>query len=179
MRDDAEGLAATVPAAGDRTPDAAGLIRSGVGFPMRLFDILRGTEHVLLIHLNSLSKDLAGLAAFPREIHAQFGRHVRVVVVSRADTLPDQPGIAVLYDGQGSFRDSYGSEDACFLVRPDGYIGWRGRSWRDRGLIAHFRRVFEPIPRTANSGNMPTISEAGFAPIQVVPTRASLAPKWT
>jgi 2-polyprenyl-6-methoxyphenol hydroxylase-like FAD-dependent oxidoreductase len=144
VRDDAESLATTVPAAGDRAPDAAGLIRSGVGFPMRLFDMLRGTEHVLLIHLDSLPKDQADLPAFARDIRTQVNGRVRIVVVTGAEAVPDQPWIAVLHDRQGSFRDAYGSEDACFFVRPDGYIGWRGRSWREPGLAAHLRRIFDP-----------------------------------
>jgi hypothetical protein len=50
--EDAAEFDATVPAAGDRAPDAGGLRRRGIGFPVRLFDILRGTEHVMVTHLN-------------------------------------------------------------------------------------------------------------------------------
>src|SRR3712207_2117726 len=53
------------PAAGDRAPDAGGLLRRGLGFPLRLFDVLRGTEHVLIAHLppgGEASEKLADLA---------------------------------------------------------------------------------------------------------------------
>ena len=38
---------ALVPRAGDRAPDAGGLRRHGVDFPLRLHDVLRGTGHSL------------------------------------------------------------------------------------------------------------------------------------
>jgi hypothetical protein len=44
-----EGLAETRLRPGDRAPDVVGLRREKVGFPLRLFDVLRGTVHVLLI----------------------------------------------------------------------------------------------------------------------------------
>ncbi len=145
VRDDAEGLAATVPMAGDRAPDAQGLVRLGIGFPLRLHDVLRGTPHTLLIHLANIPTNMAGLASLANEMHARFGFRVRIAVVAAADGLPDQPGVALLHDRLGSFRDTYGDEDASFLVRPDGYIGWRGRSWHDPRLFAHLVRILEPL----------------------------------
>jgi 2-polyprenyl-6-methoxyphenol hydroxylase-like FAD-dependent oxidoreductase len=154
VRDDVEGLAATIPMAGDRAPDAAGLVRLGVGFPLRLVDILRGTPHTLLIHLANTPATMTGLASLAEEMRARFGFRVRIVVVSSSDSLPDQPGVALLHDRQGSFRNSYGDEDASFLVRPDGYIGWRGRCWRNPGLFAHLDRMFEPrLPRASVDGH--------------------------
>src|SRR5215469_11623047 len=60
----AEGVDDAVPKAGDRAPDAGGLRREGIGFPLRLFDILRGTEHVLLVRLGgaSAASELTALA---------------------------------------------------------------------------------------------------------------------
>jgi 2-polyprenyl-6-methoxyphenol hydroxylase-like FAD-dependent oxidoreductase len=149
--DGAESLPATVPAAGDRAPDAGGLTRHAVSFPFRLFDILRGIEHVLVVHFNGMeaSKSVADLAALAQEMRAAFGSRLRIVVITATEDLPDQPGIALFHDRQRAFKDVYGAEDASFLVRPDGYIGWRGRSWRDQGLSAHLRRMFEPNASTA------------------------------
>lgn len=135
VRDDAAGaLDATAPTAGDRAPDAEALWRRGVGFPLRLFDVLRGTEHVLLVHGGGLE----GLAEFARD----HGPHLRVVAVTSAPDPEEQSGVALLQDRQGSFARAYGQQDAAFLVRPDGYIGWRGQSWRDRGLAGHFEQIF-------------------------------------
>jgi hypothetical protein len=46
VRDDAEGLAATIPAAGDRAPDAAGLARLGIGFPFAYSTFARHPAHL-------------------------------------------------------------------------------------------------------------------------------------
>jgi hypothetical protein len=153
VRDDAEGLSADVPMAGDRAPDAQGLVRPGIGFPLRLHDVLRGTPHTLLIHLVNTATTMTDLASLAEKMRARFGFRVRIVVVAAADGLPDQPGVALLHDRQGGFRKSYGAEDASFLVRPDGYIGWRGRSWRDQGLFIHIDRILEPhAPREIDEG---------------------------
>jgi hypothetical protein len=74
---------------------------------------------------------------------ARFGRHVRVVAITAIHDVPDQPGIAVIHDRHGAFAAVYGDQKACFLVRPDGYIGWRGRSWRDPGLLTNLGRILK------------------------------------
>ena len=66
VHDDATDLPDSVPAAGDRAPDAGGLTRHGLGFPLRLFDVLRGTGHVLVAHC--AGADTPDLAAFALEI---------------------------------------------------------------------------------------------------------------
>ncbi len=54
----AEGLAGPPGrAAGDRAPDANGLRHRRVHFPLRLFDILRGPEHVLLVPVDPASPE--------------------------------------------------------------------------------------------------------------------------
>ena len=145
VRDDAEGLDPKVPAAGDRAPDVVGLRRHALGFPLRLFDVLRGTEHVLVVHLAKadMSRGAVDLAACARELRLRFGARLRIVAVTAAGSVPDLPEIAFLADPHGTFADAYGAEGASFLVRPDGYIGWRGRSWRDTGLRAHLDRIFQ------------------------------------
>jgi 2-polyprenyl-6-methoxyphenol hydroxylase-like FAD-dependent oxidoreductase len=142
--DDAEDLDAAVPAAGDRALDAGGLRRHGIGFPLRLFDILRGTEHVLIVHLAGADAPykVADLAAFAREIRSRLGSRLRLAAVTPVEGSSDQPDLALLHDRQGAFADAYSTQKASFLVRPDGHVGWRGRSWRDPGLLAHLGRIF-------------------------------------
>jgi 2-polyprenyl-6-methoxyphenol hydroxylase-like FAD-dependent oxidoreductase len=147
VRDDAEALDAAVPEAGDRAPDAGGLTRHGIGFPLRLFDVLRGTEHVFVAHLAGAHarQSVADLIAWAQETRSQLASCLRIVAVTAEDGTSDQPGIAVFHDRQGAFADAYGSRAASFLVRPDGYIGWRGLSWRDAGLLSHLSRVFRSL----------------------------------
>ncbi len=144
VRNDAEGFDPTDPVAGDRAPDASGLTRRGVGFPIRIFDILRGTEHVLIVYVTKTDvvPDLVDLAGWASERHSRLGSRLRVVAISAIEGLADQPGISLFHDRQGHFSDNFGVGQASFLVRPDGYIGWRGQSWRDPGLIGYLDRMF-------------------------------------
>jgi hypothetical protein len=57
------------PQAGDRAPDVGGLRRSSVGHPLRLFELLRGTAHTLLLYLDGA----AGHARADQE-----ARHLKV-----------------------------------------------------------------------------------------------------
>jgi len=141
----APGLDPAVPGAGDRAPDASGLRRQGVGFPLRLFDILRGPEHVLVAHLpgGPLAGSAAELARLAADFRARYGSRVRVVAIGSGD-LPDTYGVASYHDAEGMFAKAYGSQSAIFVVRPDGYIGWRGQSWSDESLHAHLNRIFGP-----------------------------------
>lgn len=147
VRDDADDLGDAVPGAGDRAPDACGLTRHGIGFPLRLFDILRGTEHVLLVHFARVNSGqrVADLTDWAQKTRAQLGSHLRIVAVAVEDGISAQPGIALFHDRRGAFADAYGSQEASFLVRPDGYIGWRGLSWQDPGLLSHLGRIFQSL----------------------------------
>jgi 2-polyprenyl-6-methoxyphenol hydroxylase-like FAD-dependent oxidoreductase len=157
VRDDGGDPEAGRPMAGDRAPDAGGLRRHGLSFPLRLFDVLRGTEHVLLAHLpggDAAARGLADLEAFDREARSWPGAaRLRVAaVVADGGDAEDRPGVALLHDREGAFAAAYGRREACFLVRPDGHLGWHGRSWRDVGLLAHLGRVFGPAPRPGRDG---------------------------
>jgi 2-polyprenyl-6-methoxyphenol hydroxylase-like FAD-dependent oxidoreductase len=137
-------LTSATPAAGDRAPDAGGLTRSGVGFPLRLFDILRGTEHVLVSYFTGTAavQGVADLAASARDLQSCCDFRVRIVAVTATGDIPDHTGIAVVHDRLGTFAGCYGTQEASYLVRPDGYIGWRGKSWREAGLSLHLERIF-------------------------------------
>lgn len=105
-------------AAGDRAPDVAGLRRRGIGFPLRLFELLRGTEHVLIRPV----ADAAALAASEAEA-AALGQllPLRALAIAPGDVdLPDPCGVTLLTDAAGAFSTTYGL--ASLLVRPDGYI---------------------------------------------------------
>ncbi len=131
------------PAAGDRAPDAVGLMRQGCGFPLRLFDVLRGTEHVLIVHLpqDGAPETIADLSRWAQQ-HASHRRGcLRVVAVTTPAAHRAVPGVALLEDPSGAFAAAYGPEPMSYLVRPDGHLGWRGRSWREAGLQEHLQSL--------------------------------------
>jgi len=127
------------PAAGDRAPDIAGLRRRGVGFPVHLFDILRGTEHVLCVRLDRDSAP--DFATFARKLSSESRIPLRIVGIVREEGVDEQAGIALYHDAADAFAHTYGSAATAFLIRPDGYIGWRGKSYRDAGLVAYLDRL--------------------------------------
>jgi 2-polyprenyl-6-methoxyphenol hydroxylase-like FAD-dependent oxidoreductase len=122
------------PAAGDRALDAA--LPGGA----TLFERLRGTEHVLLLFdgLNSTPGRGEGLAEL-RPLEQQFPEVLRLLRVCRQtdgedDTLPDP---------DGAVHRRYGARQACaYLVRPDGYVGFRGTPPRAEVLRRYLGRLF-------------------------------------
>jgi hypothetical protein len=137
VRDDG-GPRPTGPSAGDRAPDAGGLRRHGMGFPLRLFDVLRGTGHVLVVPL--AEGDAADLSILARELLARCPLPLRVVGI-HGGGVAEQPEVALYHDAAGSFAKAYGHSPATFLVRPDGYVGWCGTSPREAGLAAYIARL--------------------------------------
>jgi 2-polyprenyl-6-methoxyphenol hydroxylase-like FAD-dependent oxidoreductase len=139
----AAGVTGPVPQSGDRAPDCTGLRQVGVGFPLRMFDVLRGTAHMLII---AWATDTVGeLERFVAELRARLdARDLRVAVIVPAEAeAPEIVGVQVLRDAEGGFATAWQPESgAGFLVRPDGYVGWRGASWNDAGLRAYLGRMF-------------------------------------
>ena len=96
--------------AGDRAPDAPGSAPDGT--QIRLFDLLAGTQPVLL-GFGPRAARLAGELAGPG---------LRAVAVLD----PGQPapaGASGFADTGGHARSAYRAADALLLVRPDGYLG--------------------------------------------------------
>jgi hypothetical protein len=127
------------PIAGDRAPDSTGLRRRGIGFPIRLFDILRGIEHVLLIRLGR--EEAPDLAEFAAKISSRGRIPLKIVGIVQEEGVEEQAGIALYRDAENSFANTYGSAAGAFLIRPDGYIGWRGKTYRDAGLVTYLDRI--------------------------------------
>jgi 2-polyprenyl-6-methoxyphenol hydroxylase-like FAD-dependent oxidoreductase len=133
------------PCAGDRAPDAHGLRRDHVGFPLRLFDVLRGTEHVVFVALGpDASSPTGSLEALASDLRERYGDLVRIVAVVAADAQPPELiGVPVLRDTEGAFARAYATTgDALWVIRPDGYIGFHGRVADRAKLDAFLRRTF-------------------------------------
>lgn len=114
--------------AGDRAPDACGLRRSHLGFPLRFFDVLGGTEHVLVTYLAGpgAANDLAAVEGLASALKSSHGCMMRFVAVADAAAQLAEPiGVALLSDADGTFAKAYGAAPgATFIMRPDGYIGF-------------------------------------------------------
>ncbi|OBF19535.1 FAD-dependent monooxygenase [Mycobacterium sp. ACS4331] len=109
-------------APGRRAPDVRGLTRDLVTGPVRLFSVLTGLQHTLLIHVDGTA-DVEGVEALAdaasRAAHGRLATYL--VAAPNADvgdtTLP------VLRDTGQGFAAAYGARGtAVYLVRPDGYL---------------------------------------------------------
>jgi 2-polyprenyl-6-methoxyphenol hydroxylase-like FAD-dependent oxidoreductase len=137
-QEEAEAIPAEAPHRGDRAPDAWGLAQDRIGFPLRLFDVLRGTEHMFLVAPDTglaAQRQLEALAAW---LQGRYGRQVRLVAIMPAGSVvPPLVGVTVLRDEGEDFARAYWSEtNTAYLVRPDGYIAYHGRPWTQEGLAA-------------------------------------------
>ncbi len=133
------------PRAGDRAPDATGR-DSDTGAPTRLFDLFRGPRFTLLLFDGPAATD-AGyerLAGTARQVGAALGDDVRAYVVVPAERRPPGlDGVSVVLDPDRDAHHRYGAAaESLYLVRPDGYIAFRGQPAEARPVLDHLARLF-------------------------------------
>jgi len=113
-------------AAGDRAPDTV-LLLLRPGYKLLLF-----TKHKLL--------------SLADEISHRYQELVEPVLVVPAKTLPavlSGTRHRVILDGDRALHDRYGAAKEClYLIRPDGYIGYRSLPANDDKLRAYLQRIF-------------------------------------
>jgi 2-polyprenyl-6-methoxyphenol hydroxylase-like FAD-dependent oxidoreductase len=129
------------PRPGARAPDARGLERNAVAFPLRLFELLRGTEPVLLLYADDAAAipALEGLAAAAQE---RAGGRIAAYAVL-AGGVEAAPTLPTVRDPAGAFALAYGAAGTCaYLIRPDGYIGYRSAPPGADRLAAYLGRIF-------------------------------------
>jgi 2-polyprenyl-6-methoxyphenol hydroxylase-like FAD-dependent oxidoreductase len=118
--------------AGDRAPDAVGIL--GDGQEGRLFDLYRG-PHWTLVRLFGDGE---------WAIHGLDGVPLWVDVVSSQDEEKSivRPNWArVFVDRDGNVAEAYGGSGELMLVRPDGYVGWIGTTADVDDLNLYLERV--------------------------------------
>ncbi len=133
------------PRAGDRAPDAHG--RDGrTGAPARLFDLFRGTHFTLLL-FDGPAATRAGydrLTTTARRVRAALGEDVRTYVVVPGDQRPPGLGdVDVLFDPDRDVHRRYAAAaESLYLVRPDGYIAFRGQPAGAEPLLNYLHAAF-------------------------------------
>ncbi|MEV8098119.1 FAD-dependent monooxygenase [Kitasatospora sp. NPDC085879] len=129
---------------GDRAPDCGGLAQPLAAFPRRLFDLIRGPHHTLLLHAGP--KVPAGLLAVCADAARDAaGGELDVYAVLTPGTDPAGLLLPTVGDERGEFGRAYGARDSeALLIRPDGYLGGRVHPLDPDGLTALLRRTFVP-----------------------------------
>jgi len=161
------------PACGDRLPDAEvmeignweiGKGEIGKGDSQRLLGAMRGTSHYLLLLVQDGDASQAKqMLAAGRQAVESFGDAVRLLLVLPAEcngeavaaaiapTGPDagDSDVTVLCDVHGQVRERLGvRHDALLLVRPDGYVNFRGGAGSWQALEEHLGTYLVPAGRT-------------------------------
>jgi hypothetical protein len=129
---------------GDRAPDCAGLRQALATHPLRLFDLLRGTRHTLLLHPgpDADPEELAACAeTAARAAHGELDCYAVLPADAGLDGLP----LPAVLDGREGFRTAYAARAGeAFLIRPDGYLA--ARLPADPATLAvELARTFAPV----------------------------------
>ncbi|MCX5414383.1 FAD-dependent monooxygenase [Streptomyces sp. NBC_00059] len=130
------------PAPGDRAPDCGGLRYPLAAFPVRLFSLLRGREHTLLLYADDEEQSASSDAVAAAALKAAPGL-LNVCAVLAPGLKAPAPRLPAVHDGLGEFRRMYGARGGeAVLVRPDGYIGLRTAPADGPELPDHLARLF-------------------------------------
>ena len=134
------------PMPGDRAPDVAGLRRRGVGHPLRLHDLTRGTRHTLLVYVDGSADDgaVSAVEKMYADVRRQASGEIDVYLLVSPDArVPRMLNPPVVQDSGGEFRAAYGvTGTALHLVRPDGQVGFRSQPIDADALSKNLQLVF-------------------------------------
>lgn len=133
------------PRPGDRAPDCTGLTGRITAYPLRLYDLLRDREHVLLLYGDG--RNLDELDELARAARESTGDRITICVLLAADADPDAlsslDGTSAHRDSAGEFARLYAADaPTAFVIRPDGYLGARLTPPTPQALRAHLARTF-------------------------------------
>ncbi|CAN5658913.1 FAD-dependent monooxygenase [soil metagenome] len=137
------------PAPGNRAPDGS-VKNAGSEQSMRLFEVLRGTEHKILFFagLKNAQESFRLIAKTILEVESKYGEYIRCHVILPAphDGNELKSVGSILVDADHSLHCLYGAAHQClYLIRPDGYVGFRGQPIDFAPLHENLRKVFSKV----------------------------------
>ncbi|HEX8796846.1 MAG TPA: FAD-dependent monooxygenase [Polyangiaceae bacterium] len=129
------------PHPGDRAPDVR------IDEATSLHTLLRHTKSTLLLFDGSAPtpEGYANLADIARRVRERWSAHVEpVVVVPRGERPKGLPeGERVLLDSSRALHRRYGAGSEClYLLRPDGYVGFRSQPAAWKPLEEHLASIY-------------------------------------
>jgi hypothetical protein len=131
------------PHPGERATDAMGLTDGSAG-PRRLYqDWIGDHRHQLLVFTGRqpMPERVRQLAELSTQLEAESGGLIRSRLVRPADVPGPDGG---LVDQEGEAHHLYGARYEClYLVRPDGYVGFRSQPAEQRPLREYLAQIFK------------------------------------
>ncbi len=133
------------PNPGERAPDARGLTRDVVAFPIRLFSLLDRLNHTLLLYADD-SIDSTGLALLESTAAAAATAahgYLETYLIASPNAAVGETILPLIRDRDAEFANAYGVfGTAAFVVRPDGYLGFRQSPISVEGLERYLKSTF-------------------------------------
>jgi 2-polyprenyl-6-methoxyphenol hydroxylase-like FAD-dependent oxidoreductase len=135
------------PRPGDRAPDARYHTGHAADGEHRLFDLLRGTRHNLLLFDGAASTPAGyrNLASIAGRVRQRLGAHITSHIVVPRISPPPELGWdgSIVLDAEGDLHRRYGAGSEClYLIRPDGYVGFRSQPADGAALDAFLSGIF-------------------------------------
>jgi 2-polyprenyl-6-methoxyphenol hydroxylase-like FAD-dependent oxidoreductase len=130
----------SAPHPGDHAPDVP------IDGEKTLFDLIRHTRSTLLLFDGAAPtpEGYANLTDIARRVRERWDAHVAVwIVVPRRAIPPQLEGEKdVLLDPRGALHRRYGSgSETLYLIRPDGYVGFRSQPATWKALEEHLSLI--------------------------------------
>jgi hypothetical protein len=116
--------------------------------PTTLFELLSGPRHTLLLFPGAWHGDRSwhGLIDLAESVKVKAGDLINTFfVVIEPGTVPSNPHLdeRLILDPERSLYYRYGAESEClYLIRPDGYVGYRSEPATNRALHNYLERIF-------------------------------------
>jgi len=130
--------------AGERVPDFT-LQPVDADAPVRLYDLLTGAEHELLLFTgyDPSREELAALRATADSV-ARFGELIEIHLIHSEDPPEGLPSVASTHVDPGyEMHRAFGAGRASiYLIRPDGYVGYRNQPASTDALTGYLSRIF-------------------------------------
>lgn len=134
---------------GDRAPDM--VMFDLEKRPVRLYEAMQGTRHnLLLFDGKPTEQGYHNLEKLAQAISERYGSLVAIHLIVADETLPTSlskfPGNVYL-DPEFSLHHAYGAgTESLYLIRPDGYIGFRSQPAKLEPLEQHLSIVLGKTP---------------------------------
>jgi 2-polyprenyl-6-methoxyphenol hydroxylase-like FAD-dependent oxidoreductase len=136
------------PRPGERAFDGALVDETGQD-ATRLFQLFSGRQHTLLLFGGLMNSDesYARLAAIEAWALARYPDLMRSYFVQIVPRPGDPPSILrdgpMLFDKDALLHQAYGARGEClYLIRPDGYVGYRGQPADQLKFADYLSRIF-------------------------------------
>ena len=157
------------PRAGDRVPDAT-LIDACGSTPVALFDLISQRWVLLIFPGDEVREETAGaLERVSRQISEAVGDAVHTYLVLDTAGSGGATG-TMLLDPSRKIADVFGARQGLVaLMRPDGYLGYRGRLDQSGELASYLARVFAMRLREAEVGPLRAPNPEASATVIDVP----------